>query len=132
MGLGNVLDHMTTRRPVPPVPPEKKADGTSETAPWRGCTPCTTRTTENSRGPSQKREAAPQAPKAEPAAWPGFGVPPLPLVRCLDCRRFERIAPRARVGRCLAGEPPPACGFMFDTDRRPCSIWRPVTVEGES
>lgn len=48
-------------------------------------------------------------------------------VRCLDCRHFERIAPRARVGRCLAGERPPTCGFMFDTDRRACGSWRAST-----
>ena len=56
-------------------------------------------------------------------------IPPRPLVRCLDCRHFDRIAPSARVGRCLAGEPPPTCGFMFDTDSRPCDSWRPVTAE---
>ena len=48
-------------------------------------------------------------------------------VRCLDCRHFERIAPRARVGRCLAGERQPGCGFPFDTDRRSCESWQPTT-----
>lgn len=129
MGLGNVLDRLATGRPVPPVPPEKKAGGTPETAPRRGCTPCTTCTTTNNRGPGQNQEPESPAGKQSAEAWPGLGVPPLPLVRCLDCRHFERIAPRARVGRCLAGEPPPTCGFMFDTDRRACESWRPVTVE---
>jgi len=54
----------------------------------------------------------------------GLPIPRPETVACATCKHFQAVE-HPNLGMCAAGEPPPACGAFWRTERWMCMKWLP-------